>query len=64
MVLVANRDVGKSRDNDGNTPLDLAMEGDCPERNAVVTTLKRWLEKGGTSRSTAIMASRDFFVDE
>lgn len=31
MVLVANRDVGKSRDNDGNTPLDLAMEGDYPD---------------------------------
>jgi hypothetical protein len=26
MVLVANRNVGKSRDNDGNIPLDLAMK--------------------------------------
>ena len=52
MVMVANRDVGKAQDNDGNTPLDLAMEGDYPERDAVVVVLKRWLEKATvTSRN-------------
>ena len=51
MVLVANRDVGHIKDNDGNTPLDLAMEGDYPERDAVVVALKRWLERGSSSNS-------------
>lgn len=51
MVMVANRDVGKAQDNDGNTPLDLAMEGDYPERDQVVIVLKRWLEKTLSSRN-------------
>lgn len=53
MVLVANRDVSKAKDNDGNTPLDLAMEGDYPEHDAVVAVLKRWLDKS-TPRSRSI----------
>jgi len=56
MVMVANRDVGKAQDYDGNTPLDLAMEGDYPERNAVVSVLKRWLEK--SSRQTTPTAEK------
>jgi len=56
MVMVANRDVGKAQDNDGNTPLDLAMEGDYPERNQVVVVLKRWLEKSST-RNGLMMSS-------
>jgi uncharacterized coiled-coil DUF342 family protein len=43
MVLVANRDVANSKDEDGNTPVDLAHEGEYPEREAVVGALKRWL---------------------
>jgi hypothetical protein len=56
MVLVANRDVANARDEDGNTPLDLALEGEYPESSAVVSALKRWLDnassKGGTSTRT------------
>lgn len=42
MILVANRKVADFEDEDGNTPSDLAKEGDYPERNAVVAALKRW----------------------
>ena len=53
MVLVANRDVGGATDEDGNTPLDLANEGDYPERAAVIAALKRWLENSGSSGSSS-----------
>ena len=46
MVLVAHRDVANEKDEDGNTPLDLALDGDYPERSAVVAALRRWLENG------------------
>jgi len=52
MVLVANRDIANARDEDGNTPLELAMEGEYAERDAVVGALKRWMNnssKTGTS---------------
>lgn len=53
MVLVANRDVAHTTDEDGNTPLDLAMEGEYPERDAVIAALKRWLENTAKSPSSA-----------
>lgn len=43
MVLVANRDVADVKDEDGNTPLDLAMEGDYEDCHAVVSALQRWM---------------------
>ena len=52
MVLVANRDVSTAKDVDGNTALDLAMEGDYNERDAVVSALRRWLEKRSSSSSS------------
>jgi hypothetical protein len=58
MILVANRYVGESQDEDGNTPLDLAKDGDYPERNAVVAALNRWMENsGGSQQSTTSQAS-------
>ena len=33
------------RDQDGNIPLDLAMDGDYPEKNAVADTLRQWSKK-------------------
>jgi myosin heavy subunit len=51
MVLVAHRDVGNAKDADGNTPMDLAVEGDYPERDAVVAALNRWLANNITSPS-------------
>mmetsp|Transcript_62921 Transcript_62921/g.153194 ORF Transcript_62921/g.153194 Transcript_62921/m.153194 type:complete len:435 (+) Transcript_62921:210-1514(+) len=51
MVLVANRDVADVKDEDGNTAIDLAREGEYPERDAVVAALKRWLDNGGSSAS-------------
>jgi hypothetical protein len=57
MVLVANRDVATAKDEDGNTPLDLANEGEYPESDAVVAALKRWLENSNSqSRSKPRMA--------
>lgn len=49
-----------TRDHDGNTPLDLAMDGDYPEKIAVADTLRKWAKKqnmmssnGSTTSSTA-----------
>lgn len=50
MILVAYGDVINRRDDEGNTPLDLATEGDYPHRNAVIEALKRW---GGSEDSLA-----------
>jgi hypothetical protein len=57
MILVANRHVGESQDEDGNTPLDLAKDGDYPERNAVVAALNRWMENSGSQQSTTSQTS-------
>jgi hypothetical protein len=46
MLLVAHSDVVNVRDEEGNTPLDLAKEGDYPERDAVMAALKKWLNEG------------------
>eukprot|EP00526_Cylindrotheca_closterium_P011182 CAMPEP_0113625866 /NCGR_PEP_ID=MMETSP0017_2-20120614/13365_1 /TAXON_ID=2856 /ORGANISM="Cylindrotheca closterium" /LENGTH=383 /DNA_ID=CAMNT_0000536003 /DNA_START=60 /DNA_END=1211 /DNA_ORIENTATION=- /assembly_acc=CAM_ASM_000147 len=43
MVLVANREVANAQDVDGNTPMDLAKEGEYPEREAVIAALNRWV---------------------
>jgi hypothetical protein len=58
MILVSHRDVAHARDDEGNTPLELALEGDYPERDAVVSVLRRWLGEdslldAATSRSAA-----------
>jgi len=42
MVLVANRNIADSKDEDGNTPMDLAKDSDYPEKDAVVAALRRW----------------------
>ena len=44
MVLVAHRNVANVADADGNTPMQLAMEGEYPEQEAVVAALKRWFD--------------------
>jgi predicted nucleic acid-binding Zn-ribbon protein len=51
MVLVANRDVASAQDHEGQTPIDLALDGQYPERNAVVAALKRWLDNTGSAKS-------------
>lgn len=51
MVLVANRDVSTAKDEDGNTPLALAMEGEYPERDAVVAALNRWMENNSSAKT-------------
>jgi Ankyrin repeats (3 copies) len=43
MLLVAHSDVVNVRDEEGNTPLDLAKDGDYPEREAVMAALKKWM---------------------
>jgi hypothetical protein len=53
MVLVANRDVADVKDEDGNTVLDLAKEGEYPERDAVVAALRRWLNNNNTNNTSA-----------
>jgi Ankyrin repeats (3 copies) len=55
MVLVANRDVADARDEDGNTALDLAKDGEYPERDAVVAALRRWLDNSNSSTTRSAM---------
>lgn len=62
MVLVANRDVSEAKDADGNTALDLAKEGDYPERDAVVSALKRWLEKKKKTSSSSSGSNNSLVV--
>jgi hypothetical protein len=57
MVLVANRDVADAKDEDGNTALALAKDGEYPERDAVVAALKRWLENGSTTKKSSMKSS-------
>jgi len=52
MLLVANREVANARDEEGNTPLDLAKEGDYPERHAVISALRKWINDSHSMRST------------
>jgi len=42
MLLVANPDVGSSKDSEGKTPLDLAREGEYPEKKSVIAVLQKW----------------------
>jgi hypothetical protein len=53
MLLVANRNVAKSRDMDGNTPMDLAKEGDYPERDSVLAALRKWIANGPSNDSVS-----------
>ena len=59
MILVANRNISDCKDEDGNTPSDLAKDGDYPESNAVVAALKRWSTNanGAIERSTSSQQS-------
>ncbi|CAJ1922776.1 unnamed protein product [Cylindrotheca closterium] len=50
MVLVANREVANAQDVDGNTPMDLAKEGEYPERDAVIAALNRWVTEEQETR--------------
>jgi len=52
MVLIANRDVANARDIDGNTPIDLALEGQYKESDVVVDLLRRWLASGNPPPSS------------
>jgi ankyrin repeat protein len=58
MILVANRDVGNVKDEDGNTPLDLAMEGEYDDHDAVVAALKRWMNNTTGASSSVISGAK------
>lgn len=57
MVMVANSDISDAKDEDGNTPMDLAKSGDYPERNAVVTALKRWANAEAEANQPTLLTS-------
>lgn len=42
MLLVANPNVSNARDEEGNTPLDLARAGEYPEKDSVIAVLQKW----------------------
>lgn len=52
MLLVAHSDVVNVRDEEGNTPLDLAKDGDYPERDAVMVALKKWMNDSSKRSGT------------
>ncbi|CAB9524763.1 expressed unknown protein [Seminavis robusta] len=53
LVLVAHRQAVHARDADGNTPLDLAMEGDYDERDEVVNVIKKWQSSTNTKPASS-----------
>jgi hypothetical protein len=57
MVMVANRNIGAAKDEDGNTAIDLAKDGDYPERNAVVAALRRWSNTNGESQQPTLLTT-------
>jgi len=52
MLMVTNSQVASALDADNNTPLDLALEGDYPEKDTVVEALQKWI-KSEKDKSTA-----------
>jgi len=58
MVLVAHRPAVRARDADGNTPLDLAMEGDYDERDDVVSMLTKWQSNSNNTIASNLATSR------
>jgi hypothetical protein len=58
MLLVANRNVSDIRDMDGNTPLDLAREGDYPDKDAVIQTLRKWTSNADHSKSNRSVSTK------
>mmetsp|Transcript_12411 Transcript_12411/g.16306 ORF Transcript_12411/g.16306 Transcript_12411/m.16306 type:complete len:483 (-) Transcript_12411:174-1622(-) len=64
MLLVANPDVSSTKDAEGKTPLDMAREGDYPEKSSVIAVLQKWfstassLTKGHDDASLTTNISR------
>mmetsp|Transcript_7735 Transcript_7735/g.11070 ORF Transcript_7735/g.11070 Transcript_7735/m.11070 type:complete len:513 (-) Transcript_7735:294-1832(-) len=52
MVMVANRSAIHEQDDDNNTPLDLAMDGEYELRDEVIMALQRWLKTSASSSSS------------
>jgi len=51
-LLFANREVANARDNQGNTPLDLAEDGHYPERTSMMAVLKQYGNNNISSRNS------------
>lgn len=49
-LLKVNGNAATTRDNDGNTPLDLAMDGDYAEKNAVAEVLRKWIRGNSATK--------------
>jgi len=58
MVMVANRNIVESKDEDDNTPMDLAKLADYPEKNAVIAALRRW--SNGERREPTLLTTPKF----
>lgn len=57
MVMVANRNIGDAKDEDGNTAMDLAKDGNYPEKNAVVAALRRWSNTSGEGQQPTLLTT-------
>jgi ankyrin repeat protein len=59
-LLKANAKAATTRDNDGNIPLDLAMDGDYPEKNLVAEALRKWIrnQKNSAYQNTTSTSSK------
>lgn len=56
MLLVTNSQVAGAKDEDGNTPLALAQEGEYPEKDAVIGALNKWIESDQDVANIAVAA--------
>lgn len=64
MLLVAYRDVADMRDDEGKTALDLAMESDYQDHEAVVGALEKWFKPSSSNASVISRVSANTYDAE
>mmetsp|Transcript_6214 Transcript_6214/g.15376 ORF Transcript_6214/g.15376 Transcript_6214/m.15376 type:complete len:418 (-) Transcript_6214:46-1299(-) len=60
MVMVANRNIGDCKDEDGKTPMELAKTADYPEKSAVIAALRRWSNTTGEKKDPILLSTPRF----
>lgn len=58
MLFAANKDISDLKDADGNTPLDLAMQGDYRLKDSVVSTFQKWMRLSSSEDDDGSKKSR------
>mmetsp|Transcript_20919 Transcript_20919/g.29067 ORF Transcript_20919/g.29067 Transcript_20919/m.29067 type:complete len:481 (+) Transcript_20919:91-1533(+) len=64
MVMVAHRNASSIKDEDGNTPLDLALEGEYELKDEVVMSLKRWIKTTSSATKDSSPADNPVVIED